>query len=98
VGKIEIVITPDADEDIRAIFDYLSDFSMTVAMSQIDRLLQKFELLRQFPRSGRIISNLNNDRLREVFIEKYRVAYYIVSDTQVDILRVHHTSRPPDME
>jgi toxin ParE1/3/4 len=67
-------------------------------MSQIDRLLQKFELLRQFPGSGRIISNMNNDRLREIFVEKYRVAYYIVSKTQVDILRVHHTSRPPEVE
>jgi toxin ParE1/3/4 len=98
MDKIKIVISPDADDDIRAIFDYLSDFSMNVAMSQVDRLLNKFELLRQFPRSGRVISNMNNDNLREIFVEKYRVAYYIVSETQIDILRVHHTSRPPDFE
>jgi plasmid stabilization system protein ParE len=41
---------------------------------------------------------MNNDRLREIFVEKYKVAYYIVSETQVDILRVHHTSRPPEVE
>jgi toxin ParE1/3/4 len=81
MDKIKIVISPDADDDIRVIFDYLSDFSMNVAMSQVDRLLNKFELLSQFPRSGRVISNMNNDNLREIFVEKYRVAYYIVSET-----------------
>lgn len=28
----------------------------------------------------------------------YRIAYYIVSEDRIDILRLHHTSRPIEFE
>lgn len=98
MASIQIIITPDADDDIRGIYDYLSNYSMNAALGQIDVLLEKFELLKQFPRLGKTIGTLNNERLREFYVGKYRIAYYIVSDNQIDILRIHHTSRPPGFE
>ena len=71
---------------------------MKTALDQVDILLEKFEMLRQFPRLGRTINTMRNERLREFFVGKYRIAYYIVSEAQIDILRVHHTSRPPENE
>ncbi len=98
MASVRIIITPDVDDDIREIYDYLSAYSLNAALGQIDVLLEKFELLKQFPRLGKAIGTLNNERLREFYIGKYRIAYYIVSDTQIDILRVHHTSHPPSFE
>ena len=98
MGKVKLVITPDADDDIREIYEYLSEFSITVALAQVDRFLEFFERLREFPRMGKVIDNLRNERLREFYIGAYRVAYYIVSADQIDILRVHHTAKPPEFE
>ena len=98
MGEVKVVITPDADDDIREIYDYLSEYSITVALVQVDRFLDLFEQLRQFPRMGKVIDKLRNERLREFYISAYRVAYYIVSEEQIDILRIHHSARPPEFE
>jgi plasmid stabilization system protein ParE len=98
MGEVKLVITPDADDDIRAIYDYLSEYSINAALAQVGRFLEFFELLRKFPRLGKVIDKLRNERLREFYIGAYRVAYYIVSEEQIDILRVHHSARPPEFE
>lgn len=98
MGEVKIVITPDADDDIREIYDYLSEYSVNTALVQVDRFLEFFELLRKFPRMGKVIDKLRNEHLREFYIGAYRVAYYVVSEEQIDILRVHHSARPPEFE
>jgi plasmid stabilization system protein ParE len=98
MGETKIIITPDADEDIRKIYDYLSEYSITTALAQVDRFLEIFELLRRFPNLGKVIENIKNERLREFYIGAYRVAYYIASEEQIDILRIHHSARPPEFE
>lgn len=98
MAEVNIVVTPDADDDIRAIYDYLSEFSINAALAQVDRFLEFFEMLRRFPRIGKVIENLKNERLREFYVGVYRIAYYIASEEQIDILKVHHTARPPEFE
>ena len=97
MGEVKIIITPDAEGDIREIFDYLSVYSMNAALTQVDRFLEHFELLKRFPRMGKMIETLKNDRVREFYIGPYRIAYYIVSDDQIDILRIHHSAKPPEV-
>lgn len=94
MDEVKIVITPDAEEDIRQVYDYISEYSVQVALAQVDRFLEKIELLRQFPRLGKTIDMLNNERLRSLYVGGYRIAYYIVSERQIDILRIHHSAKP----
>ncbi len=98
MGEVTVHITPNAEDDIRQIFEYLSEYSLSNALSQVDSFLEKFELLKKFPRLGKVITRFNNEQLREFYSGKYRIAYYIVSDSQIDILRVHHTARPLEFE
>lgn len=89
-----IVLTPKAEEDLRQIFDYLSEYSFEAALLQIERILDKTEILLQFPRLGKVIPELNNNQCRELLIGNYQIAYYIVSDERIDILSIHHSGRP----
>ena len=75
MGEVKLIITPDADDDIREIYDYLSEYSTTVALVQVDRFLDFFERLREFPRMGKVIDKLRNERLREFNLGAYRIAY-----------------------
>ena len=42
---------------------------------------------------GRVIPEYANDRLREVVVGDYLMAYYIVSEKQIDILAIHHAAK-----
>jgi plasmid stabilization system protein ParE len=97
MAETQIILTPKADEDIREIFDYLSEFSLNAADVQVGRILDKIELLKQFPRIGRVVEHFGNQRLRELPINPYVVAYYIVSDVRIDILSIHHSAKPPSL-
>jgi toxin ParE1/3/4 len=94
MAERKIVMTPKAEEDLRAIFDYLSDFSLNAADIQVGKILDKIDLLLTFPRIGRVLPDFKNDLLRELLIGDYLVAYYIVSESQIDILTIHHSSSP----
>lgn len=39
---------------------------------------------------------MNHPDIREHIVGYYRLVYYIVSETQIDILLVHHAARPLD--
>ena len=94
MDEVKIVITPDAEDDIRQIYNYIAEYSLNAALAQVDRFLGKFELLRKFPRMGMVIDNLGNERLRSFQVGRYRIAYYLVSEIQIDILRVHSSAKP----
>jgi len=96
MAQTRIIFTPKAEEGLQEIFDYLAAFSLPAAELQIDRILDKINLLRQFPRMGRVVEHFEHPQIRELPIGAYLVAYYIVSEQRIDILSVHHSSRPPD--
>ncbi|MFN4257153.1 MAG: type II toxin-antitoxin system RelE/ParE family toxin [Saprospiraceae bacterium] len=58
-------------------------------------ILTKIDLLQNFPRLGKVVETFKNERFRELIIGSYKVAYYIASETQIDILAVHHSSAMP---
>lgn len=90
----KIILTPRAEADLREIFIYLAEFSLNAADAQAGKILSKIDLLANFPRLGRVLPDYNNERLRELVIGHYLVAYYIVSDEQIDILAIHHSAKP----
>ena len=96
MGERKINLSERADEDIREIFNYFSETSLSGALAKIDLILSRIELLKNFPRLGRVVPQFKNERLREVLAGSYRIAYYIVSDRQIDILSIQHSSRPFD--
>ena len=94
MAQTGIVLTPKAEEDLRQIFDYISTYSLEAALLQAERILNKIDLLLQFPRLGKTIPEFNNDRCRELVIGPYLIAYFIVSDEQIHILSIHRGGKP----
>jgi len=45
------------------------------------------------PESGRIVPELENSEIRELFEGNYRIVYRIKTKDYIEILTVHHTSR-----
>ena len=84
--------TDKAVEQLASIHDYIAQNSPQYALRVIDRLTRRSQQIGNFPLSGRIVPELEDENIREVIEGPYRIIYYIKSD-QIDVLAVIHGSR-----
>lgn len=89
---VKIVWSDEAIEDLKSIHDYIADDSPTNASRLSNKLLDKVDVLINFPHSGRVVPEFNQESLREIIEGNYRIIYQILP-TQVRIVRIHHSSR-----
>ncbi|PCJ87829.1 MAG: plasmid stabilization protein [Flavobacteriales bacterium] len=86
--------TDQAIEDIGNIAEFIAKDSLKYAKIQTQRFFERAEILEKHLKSGRIVPELNDESIRELILGNYRIIYKIVSETQIDILTVHHSRRP----
>lgn len=82
-----------ATHDLRQIYDYIARDSKYYGKKVVHDILVKSDKLEDFPMSGKIFSELNDPKIREVFVYSYRMIYQIVSDEEIEILAIVHTRR-----
>ena len=70
---------------------YRSQFP-AIASLVAERLVGAVERLETMPRSGRIVPEFGDDRLREVILGSYTVVYQIL-DEAVEVLTIYHGAR-----
>ena len=76
--KLEIIVTPSAEEDMQNIFDFIAQDNINKALEMIDIFENKFETLALFPKSGVIKSKFIVREVRcAVVAEHYQVIYFI---------------------
>ncbi len=90
---VQINWTKQSTEDLKDIFDYISNDSIKFAKFQVIRIRTRVKILYTYPQSGKVVYEIKNDAIRELIEQNYRIIYRIVSQSQIDILTVHHTSR-----
>ena len=49
--------------------------------------------MREHTRAGKVVPEFQLDDIRELIEGSYRIVYHLVSQSQVDILTVHHSAR-----
>ena len=77
--------------DLRSIYEYISNDSAFYAQRLIDKIAGRINQLDNFPQSGRIVSEFNNEMIRELIEGSYRIVYYI-NDDRVYISRIYHSA------
>ena len=90
---VKIVWTDLSIEDLKEIFEYISEDSIRYANLTVDKIYQRTQVVSINPYAGRIVPIFNNKIIRELIIGNYRIIYRIVNENQVDILRVYHSAR-----
>ena len=88
----KVIWTNEAYEDIEATAEYISKDSPYYASAFVDAVLETGKALKDSPKRGRRVPEINDDNVREVFIKKYRLIYKIKED-QIVILAVIHGAR-----
>ena len=85
--------TPQAIEDLGAIFTYISHDSRSVAKLFIERIYYRVDQLKNFPWSGRMVSEIENEYIRELIYKNYRIVYEVLPQDRIRILTVFHSSK-----
>ncbi len=89
-----VLWTPQARDDLQAIYDYVTKDSVRYADLVIGHIIDAVGRLQQFPESGRIVPELQRAEIREVLWRSYRIVYrYQAPDGKVQILTVFRAER-----
>jgi len=81
-----------AKEDLKIIYDYIQHDSPHYAQQVISNIIEKTETLIDFPEIGRVVPEIDENNIREVFIYSYRIIYEI-SNKEIIIHAVIHGKR-----
>ena len=78
-----------AKHDLKQIHDYIAKDSKLYAKKVTQDIVDKTVDLYDFPKMGRIVPEIGNPNIREIFIFSYRAIYEITSEG-VEILTIVH--------
>jgi toxin ParE1/3/4 len=81
-----------ATMDLQQIHDYVAKDSKYYARKVVGTIVEKSEELGDFPEIGRIVPEINDPNIRELFAYSYRLIYEITPDG-IEILTVIHGKR-----
>ncbi len=84
--------TNNAKRELHAAYNYIAQNSVRYAQGLVDRITRKTELLSTMPYLGAIVPEYDDETIRELVEQSYRVIYRIRED-RVEILSVVHGAR-----
>ena len=90
---VKIVWTELSRDDIKEIFDFIAVNSTKYASITVNKIYLRAQDIIDNPFIGRIVPEFNNKIIRELISGNYRIVYKVVTDFQVDILRIYHSAR-----
>ena len=73
--------TIPAKEDLHHIYSYISQDSVYYALEVSEAILEATSRLSGFPFQGRVVPELSDDGVRELFLYSYRVIYQLKNDS-----------------
>ena len=89
---VNITWSPSALKDVDSIAEYIARDSVDRAALFVLRLIEATDYLQEFPLSGRVIPEINNQSCREIIFGAYRIMYSI-NNNEVWITGIVHGSR-----
>jgi addiction module RelE/StbE family toxin len=89
---VKIVWSNLAVSDLKTIHKYIQKDSFTYANRVVENIISRIEQLENFPNSGRIVPEFDNENIRELLQGNYRIIYKVFVQ-KVSIVRIHHASR-----
>lgn len=93
MGAFKVIFVPRAREDLRLAVRFIARQSRPEIAERIGlTLIEKALSLSRFPERGRVVPELKDLAVREIFFKSYRIVYRIRGQS-VEVLRFWHAAR-----
>jgi plasmid stabilization system protein ParE len=89
---VEVDLSPTAEADLEDIALYIARDNPRAAEAWVDKLIQTARRAAVAPHAGRVVPELNDPAIREVFLRTYRIIYRI-EPTRILILTIFEGHR-----
>ena len=90
---VQIRWTFQAKDDLKTIAEYIKLDSIRYAKLQVIKIKTRTHILKSHPQAGRVVPEIETEEIRELIEGSYRIIYKVVSNSNVDILTIHHSAR-----
>ncbi len=84
-----VIWSDPAKADLRSIHDFIAHDSRHYAKKVIQDIREKTDILDNLPKIGKVVAELNDEAVRELWLYSYRIIYEIKSQ-DVFVLAVAH--------
>lgn len=88
----EVAWTESARDALDAVIEYIAQDSQQAAARVLDAALRAGASLAAFAERGRVVPELNDPTIRELFVHRYRLQYQI-EDRRVLVVAFLHRAR-----
>jgi toxin ParE1/3/4 len=85
----KVIWTVSAYRDLQNIVEYISQDSMYYAISFYDNVMDKAQTLNEFPHRGRVVPEMGDPDMRELFIHRYRLIYKLTAENVIITTIIH---------
>jgi addiction module RelE/StbE family toxin len=86
---IKLEWSNEALEDIESIATYIEKDSPVYAKSVVAKIFEKSEIIKDFTQLGRVVPEINDSNIREIFVYSYRLIYKIDSHMVLFVAVIH---------
>lgn len=90
---VKVTWINQALDDLDSICLFIARDSLQYAKLFANRAFEATDHLELFPKSGRVVPEINRNDIREIILGNYRIIYRIIPE-EVEILTIHHGARP----
>jgi toxin ParE1/3/4 len=92
-ARVRAVVWSDAARNaLDEVIEYIAKDSRPAAMRVLDAALDAAQRLAAFPQRARVVPEVNQEAIREVFVFRYRLMYRVES-TRVVVVAFLHGAR-----
>ena len=84
---IEVQLAAAADQDLKDIWRGLAEYRLELADQRINQIVQKFELLSQYPFAGRQRNDILPN-LRSIPVDRLLILYRIFQENDREVLEI----------
>jgi len=82
--------TTEAEQWLKAIFDYIAEDNPETGFRTLDAIYEKVQILQDFPEIGYRYHQHPERNIRILLYDHYRIAYLVKPNKDIDILGVFH--------